>query len=407
MSDYFTADFFATNRQVLQRTLESDLIVIAANGLLQRSADTTYPFRQDSNFWYLTGIEQADYVLVIIRDSTFLIAPKRADHRDLWDGAVDKKTLRAESGIEDIEEHHAGWTRLDMLLKKHKKVHTIAPAEPYFESFGFYANPARGALLQALSKHRKLDIVDCRKALATVRQIKQAPELAALQAAIDITGAALTKVANKLTNYKTEYELAADISREFLKRGAAGHAYQPIVASGRNAATIHYVDNNSILTPGELVLLDVGAEVSNYSADITRTFAVSEPTDRQQAVFAAVERVHAFALGLLKPGVDMRAYEAQVDTAMAGELRRLGLIQDVTDKRQLKKYYPHLVSHFLGLDTHDAADYTLPLAPGMVLTVEPGIYIPNEGIGVRIEDDVLITESGAEVLSASLPRNLR
>lgn len=402
----FTQDFFAANRYNLFETTHANLIVLAAHGLLQRSTDTTFPFRQDSNFWYLTGINEADYVLVMHEGESFLIAPKRGDHRDLWDGAIDKKALKRTSGISRIIEHHEGWVQLDLLIKKYKKVHTITPAEPYFDAFGFYANPARGALLHALQKHRKIELVDVRKTLAGMRQIKRPCELAALQQAIDITAGALKKVKKNLGRYKSEGQIAADITHEFLLKGSQGHAYQPIVASGKNAATIHYTQNDGALAADQLLLIDTGAEVHNYSADITRTYALSSPTKRQQQIFDSVKNVHAEALKLLRPGVHMRAYEEQIDAFMAKELVRVGLIDDASNKKQLKKYYPHLTSHFLGLDTHDAALYDLPLAPGMVLTVEPGIYIPEESIGIRIEDDVLITDSGTKVLSAALPHDL-
>ncbi len=402
MTDFFTADFYSGNRQRLSEKLGSNLIVIAANGLLQRSADTTYSFRQDSNFWYLTGVEEPDFVLVVNGTSTFLIAPKRADHRDMWDGVIDRHAIRERSGIQEVEEHHDGWVRLDLLIKKYKKIHTIAPAEPYFEHFGFYANPARAALLDALKKHRKAEIVDIRKQLAYMRQIKQEPELRALKHAIKITGVALETVRRRVQRYKFEYEVAADITREFMKRGVREHAYQPIIACGENATTIHYIDNNQPIDAAGLLLLDVGAEVCNYSADITRTFAVSKPTKRQRAVYEAVMRVQQAAFDRLKPGVDMKQYEQSMDGVMANELKKLGLLDDIDDKKKIKKYYPHLTSHFLGLDTHDAADYGKPLEPGMVLTVEPGIYIPEEGIGIRIEDDVLVTKTGIEVLSSDL-----
>lgn len=403
MMEIFTSDFFIGNRDRLQTELDSQLIVLSANGLLQRSADTTFAFRQDSNFWYLTGVDEPDFVLVINGSGTFLIAPKRDSHRDQWDGAIDKKALKALSGIDEIVEHHDGWNRLDKLLKKYKKVHTIAPAEAYLDHFGFYANPARGALLTALQKHKKLEIVDIRKVIARQRQIKQPIELAAIQRAIDITARALARVQKRLPRYKNEREIAADLTHDFIHAGAHGHAYTPIIASGKHAATIHYIQNNRPVDPTKLLLLDVGAEVSGYSADITRTYAVSKPSKRQREVYRAVLEVHDTALELLKPGVDMKTYEQQIDKIMARQLKKLGLIDDVADKKKLKKYYPHLTSHFLGLDTHDAADYQRPLEPGMVLTVEPGIYIPEENIGIRIEDDVLITENGVQNLSASLP----
>lgn len=406
MTDIFTADFFINNRQKLLQQTEAKLVVFSANGLLQRSADTTYPFRQDSNFWYLTGVSEPDYVLVLERDEVFLIAPKRADHRDQWDGLIDKRAVKSISGIKQIVEHHEGWTKLDMLLKKHKKVHTITPVEAYFDHFGFYANPSKGVLLSSLAKHRKLEQVDIRLNIARLRQIKQPEEIQAIQKAIDITAKSLKSVKRKLSKYTNERQIVADLSRDFINASADGHAYQPIVATGGNATTIHYIKNNQDIHANDLVLLDVGAEVQGYSADITRTYSTSTPNKRQISVHKAVLSVQEQAFALLKPGIDMKKYEKTVDSIMAIELKKLGLLDDVNDKKRLKKYYPHLTSHFLGLDTHDAADYKQPLKAGMVLTVEPGIYIPDENIGVRIEDDVLVTDDGIKVLSSGLPTSL-
>jgi Xaa-Pro aminopeptidase len=406
MTDIFTADFFINNRQKLLQQTEAKLVVLSANGLLQRSADTTFPFRQDSNFWYLTGVSEPDYVLVLEQDEVFLIAPKRADHRDQWDGLIDKRAVKSISGIKQIVEHHEGWTKLDMLLKKHKKVHTITPVEAYFDHFGFYANPSKGVLLSSLAKHRKLEQVDIRLNIARLRQIKQPEEIQAIQKAIDITAKSLKSVKRKLSKYTNERQIVADLSRDFINASADGHAYQPIVATGGNATTIHYIKNNQDIHANDLVLLDVGAEVQGYSADITRTYSTSTPSKRQISVHKAVLSVQEQAFALLKPGIDMKKYEKTVDSIMAIELKKLGLLDDVNDKKRLKKYYPHLTSHFLGLDTHDAADYKQPLKAGMVLTVEPGIYIPDENIGVRIEDDVLVTDDGIKVLSSGLPTSL-
>lgn len=406
MTDLFTSDFFIGNRERLQKELGANLVVISANGLLQRSADTTFTFRQDSNFWYLTGIAEPDYILVMNGESTFLIEPKRWEHRDQWEGSLDKSSMKEQSGISEIIEHHEGWTKLDLLIKKYKKVHTLTPAEAYVEHFGFYTNPARASLLNALSKHRKIELVDIRKTLARMRQVKQPEEIKALQRAVDITVASLNKIVKRIDKYKSEREVNADLTREFIRRGAEGHAYQPIVAAGGNAAIIHYVDNDQPIASGDFLLMDVGAEFCGYSADITRTFATGKLSARQKQVYKAVQRVHKYALSLLRPGLDMREYEGEVDKFMAIQLEKLGVLDDVTNKRKLKKFYPHLTSHFLGLDTHDAADYTMPLEPGMVITVEPGIYLPEENIGVRIEDNILITETGAQILSADIPSNL-
>lgn len=159
----FTSEFFAGNRLNLQQSIGGGLIVLSANGLLQRSADTTFEFRQDSNFWYLTGVNEPDYLLVINEPDCFLIAPKRHEHRDQWDGFVDKKQLSRISGITEVYEYHEGWNKLDRLIKKYKKIYTITPAEAYIDVFGFYTNPARQRLLDFLSKHRKIEMVDVRK----------------------------------------------------------------------------------------------------------------------------------------------------------------------------------------------------------------------------------------------------
>lgn len=406
MSSLFSHEFFTKNRQSLVSDTRAKLIVLTANGLLQRSADTTYKFRQDSNFWYLTGVEEPDYTLVIYENDSYLIEPKRSEHRDLWDGAVDKEGLLARSGIHDVLDHHTGWNKLDKQIKSTSKVHTIAPAEVYFEHFGFYANPARAALLGQIEKHKKAQVVDIRKDLARLRQIKQVPEIEAIKLAINTTLKSLEKVKNNLKKYKAENQIVADVTRDFIRGGCAGHAYSPIVAYGQNATTIHYVDTDASIGDSGLVLLDIGAEYSNYSADITRTFSIGKPSKREAKVHKSVVAVKKYATELIKPGIKLREYEKKVDIRMGEELKKLGLISRADDMKSIKKYYPHLVSHHLGLDTHDAADYDLPLAPGMVVTIEPGIYIPEEGIGIRLEDDVLVTASGCLNLSDSLSTSL-
>lgn len=232
--------------------------------------------------------------------------------------------------------------------------------------------------------------------------IKQPAELDAIRQAIDITVEVLNKLQKKgFEKFQYEYEVEAAITASF-KKANVGHAYQPIVASGLNACTLHYVQNNDQISADNLILLDVGAEVSNYAADITRTYAVNEPNHRQKQVFEAVVAAQEFAISKLKVGTNMRHYEEQMIQFMGEKLRELGLIKSIEDDT-VRKYYPHATSHFLGLDVHDIADYDRPLEPGMVLTVEPGIYIPEEAIGIRLEDNILITAEGAEILSAKLP----
>jgi Xaa-Pro aminopeptidase len=405
----FTHDFFEHSRTNLRALVEDcELIVITANGLLQWSGDATFPFRQDSSFWYLTGISEPDLTLVIDKDSEYLIVPGRSVSRQAFDGSIDADALTAISGIETVLDDEQGWKRLNGRLKEVTDVATLLAAPDYVEQYGMYTNPSRARIIRKVKDaNDQLKIVDIRPHLSSMRVIKRPLELAAIQTAIDITIAGIKVVTQpeKLLYVQYEYEIEADLTREFRYAGAGGHAFSPIVAAGKRACTLHNVANEGELQAGQLLVLDVGADVHHYAADITRTVAIGEVTQRQRDVHAAVLDTQNFAMSLLKPGALMKENEQQVEDFLGKKLQELGLITDI-DHESVRKYYPHSTSHFLGLDVHDIGDYAKPLAPGMVLTCEPGIYIPEEGIGVRIEDDILITEEGNLNLSQALERFL-
>ncbi len=407
MSSAFSSDFFVGNRHRLRETVSVELIVMTANGLLQRSnVDSAYLFYQDADFWYLTGIDEPDIVLVIDEGEEYLIVPERPAIREAFDGAVDHKPLTRRSGVRTVLDGKAGWERLGKRLKTLGTVATPAAPPVYLERYGIYTNPARASLASRLKSYNgKLNIKDLSHSLAGLRMIKQPQELKAMQSAIDITIATLQDVLEPARKqaYGYEYELEADITAGFRRRGAWGHSFEPIVAGGERACTLHNVSNDSALKPDELVVIDIGAEVEHYAADITRTVSLREPSERQRAVHQAVLDVQNYALGLLKPGARLPEYERKVRSRMGEHLLELGLIKTNTPK-EVQKYYPHGTSHFIGLNVHDAGDYDHPLEPGVVLSCEPGIYITEEGIGVRIEDDVLITKSGNEVLTAKLAK---
>jgi Xaa-Pro aminopeptidase len=273
-----------------------------------------------------------------------------------------------------------------------------------------YTNPARRRLITRIREiNPHADLLDLRQHLSRMRMVKQPIELQALQRAIDITNDTLKEVTKpaKLLKYAYEYELEADITRGFRRRGSEGHGFSPIVAGGIRACTLHHIANDAALASDELVILDVGASYNHYVADISRTISLNgKPSRRQQQVHEAVATAQDYAYSLLKPGVQLRDYEKQMEAFVGEKLRELGLIKSITHEAVRDHFFPHATSHFLGLDAHDAGDYEEPLKPGVVLTVEPGIYIRAEAIGVRLEDDVLITEDGCEVLSKKLPREL-
>jgi len=410
MSDVFTSEFFAGNRERLKALFTGTApIVLTANGLLQRAGDEAFPFHQDGSFWYLTGCDEPDVIFVCDKHKEYLIVPARERVREAFDGAVDFDELKRRSGINEVLSEKDGWHRLEHRLKKVKHVATLAANPKYIEHFGFYSNPARAELIRRLRNiNGEVELLDLRPHLSRLRMVKQEPELRALQQAIDITIATLKEISRpaKLAKYAYEYEIEADITRGFRRRGARGHAFTPIVASGKNACTLHNATNDGALASDELVTTDVGADYERYAADITRTISLGgSPSRRQEAVHAAVAEAQDFAYSILKPGVQLRDYEKQMEAFVGEKLRELGLIKTI-DHESVRRYFPHATSHFLGLDVHDAGDYDRPLEADMVLTVEPGIYIPEEGIGVRLEDDVIITPDGIKNMSGNLPRGL-
>jgi Xaa-Pro aminopeptidase len=405
----FGSEFFVANRARLRQLFTGTApIILTANGQLQRGGDTTYSFCQDASFWYYTGIEDPDVVLVCDRDKEYLIVPSRGETRVAFDGAVDEARLRRVSGIDTIFDEQQGWKRLGVRLERVKHVAILAAAPAYIESMSMYTNPARQRLITQLKTHNEhLELLDIGEHVARQRMVKQPCELTALQRAIDITISGLRSALqpSRRPKYVHEYEVEAELTRSFRRQGATGHAFAPIVAGGLRACTLHNEHNNGALSADELLICDVGAEYSHYAADITRTVSLSTPSRRQKAVYAALEEVHTYAISLLKPGVLILEYEKQVREFMGEKLRELGLIK-IIEHDAVRVFYPHATSHFLGLNAHDVGLYELPLEPGMVLTVEPGIYIKDEAIGIRIEDDILITPEGCRNLSNALPRTL-
>ena len=403
MRSKFTSKFFTGNRQTLLKKTKLELIVIPAHRVMQRSMDTTYSFRQESNFWYLCGVEEPDCVLVITNNESFVILPRRDRVSEMFDGKMGEEAIKTRSGVQEVYGAKEGWQKLEKLIQTKKPVGHLPPMKrPHFDAA---INPARRDLIVKLKRRSpRVKLQDIRKELAGMRMIKQPEELAALQRAVDITTDVIHEMftSDWLARYSKEYKVEAAIGAGFRIRGASGHGYTPIVAAGKNAATIHYVQNNDSIKKGDMLLIDVGAEVENYSADISRTISSTGMNKRQQELFDAVQEVYEYARKRLKPRADYIAYEHAVEEKMGEVLIRLGVIKRPT-RKEIRTYFPHRTSHMLGLDVHDAEHYESPLAENMVMTIEPGIYLHEEGLGVRIEDDVVLKGSGNTVMSKRLP----
>lgn len=397
------ADFFTTNRARLMHESHDGIIVMAAYTQLQRSGDAAFRFEQEANFWWLTGIDAPDWQLIcdVAAQKTWLVAPEvDAVHR-VFDGSLAPDAAQARSGVDGVLNRQEADEKLASYARKNVTTWTLGD-DPHAKYYDFSPNPAPQKLRRALQR-RFHDVRDVRPGLARLRAIKQPVELAAMQRAIDGTIDAFRHIQGGLGGYAHEYEVEAEFTYQFRRHGLTGHAYDPIVAAGSHACTLHYDTNDGLLKKGELLLLDIGARVDGYAADITRTYAVGVPTKRQRDVHSAVQAAQQQIIELIQPGGSVREYHEAVDRIMRHALASLGL---QSDDAAYRRYFPHAISHGLGVDVHDSLGRPDEFAPNMVLTVEPGIYIPEEGIGVRIEDDILVTDNGIRNLSAALSTDL-
>ncbi len=403
-----SSSFFKSNRKsLIARLPKSAVAIIPAHTTVQRSGDTEYPFRQNSNFYYLTGINSPNMTLVLTHSDEYLIVPNRDALHDLWIGGVSDKELLAVSGISQIIEKRDEATQINKLIQSSNTIFTLQPYRRHLmlpeQNSAIRQNYTRLRRQWPKKQHEPLN-----NHLAELRIVKQATEIKCIEEAINVTRLGLEKAKKLIKPGVNEKALEACLTQHF-DIYASGHAYTPIVAGGKNACTIHYIANNSLLNKDDLVLFDVGAEYQNYAADISRTIPVTKFSSRQLDVYTVVKTALKGALEFLRPGVSIIESEAQVSKIISDglvDLKLLSRSEVDKDKMSYRKYYPHW-PHFLGLDVHDVSsreNYERPLEPGMVLTVEPGIYIPDEGIGVRLEDDVLITKDGVKNLSAGIPK---
>ena len=387
--------FFTHNRAQLADVLQDGLVVLAAYDKMQQTNDAAAPFVQEANFWYLTGIDMPGWQLVLDcrTQRATLVRPQLSETEKLFESWLsDDEALRLSAADAVI-----GSDELPELLESESvSYHALAPVS--YADIHCQPNPAIGRVWRQLKKQQK-EVNDVRLSLAKLRAIKQPEEIAAMRRAIHLTVDAFEIVKRELRGYGNEREVAARFTYEFMRWGGT-HAYEPIVASGKNACTLHYAANNHPLSG--LILIDVGARIGGYTADITRTYSASMRTPRQQAVHDAVRSVQAEIIALLRPGLSVKTYLEQVDDIMKRHLIHLHLMKHQDDEANYRRYFPHSISHGLGIDVHDSLGRADTLQPGMVLTVEPGIYIPEEGIGVRIEDDILVTATGHENLSKKL-----
>jgi len=410
---------FCVNRERYKALLQTDsLAFFNSNDEMPKNGDGSFPFRQNSDFFYLTGIDQEQSILVIFPNAPLpkyreiLFLKKTNEHIAVWEGhKYTKEEARNASGIQSVYWLEDYNSIIPMLMNHVKNVYVNLNENDRFASDVPYRELRFAKELQ--SKYPGHAYHRSGPFMAQLRSIKHDIEIKLMQKAIDITEKAFRRVMRFVKPGVMEYEIEAEITHEFIRKRANGHAYTPIIASGKNANVLHYIDNNMECKSGELILMDFGAEYANYAADLTRCIpANGEFSERQRDVYNAVLRVMKQATKMLVPGNTIEKYHFEVGKIMEGELIGLGLLDKNDVKNQnpemplYKQYFMHGTSHFLGLDVHDIGNRYEPMQPGMIFTCEPGIYIPQENLGIRIENDILITTKDPIDLMAAIPVEL-
>ena len=393
----------------------NSVAVFNSNDIYPVSADSTLPFAQHRDILYLSGVDQEESILLLFPDAPYenlkeiVFLKETNEHIAIWEGEKLTKDRAFEvSGIKTVI-----W-----LQDFHK---TLKEVMTYADTIYINTNEHYRAVIETETREARFvnwwksnypahKVEKSNPILQRIRSIKESEEIDLIQTACNITEKGYRRVLNFVKPNVMEYEIEAEFAHEFLRNRSKGFAYTPIIASGNNANVLHYIENNQQCKAGDLILLDVGAEYANYSSDMTRMVPVSGRfSERQKEVYNAVLRVKNEATKMLVPGTFWKQYHVEVGKIMTSELLGLGLIDkaDVQNENPdwpaYKKYFMHGTSHHMGLDTHDYGLLHEEMTANMVFTVEPGIYIPAEGFGIRIEDDMVIHEKGA---AFNLMRNI-
>ncbi len=409
-------NLFIKNRDRFCKELKpNSLALFNSNDIMPTNADGTMLFRQNNDLFHLSGIDQEESILLIFpnakehENKEILFLKETNKYIAVWEGEkLDKKKAFDISGIKTVYWLDEFESVLKLLitdadyvyLNSNEHLRAKIEVETRDMRFGKWIRevyPNQNYELSAPIMHK-------------IRALKDELEIALIQKACNLTESAFRKILKTIKPGVMEYEIEGDIIHEFIKNRSRGFAYTPIIASGSSACVLHYIDNNKECKAGEVILMDFGAEYANYASDMTRCVPVSGTfTSRQKDVYNAVLRVMKAAVKMLRPGTLLKQYHSKVGKLMEKELIGLGLIsqEDVDtqtdDAPAYKKYFMHGTSHYLGLDVHDVGSWEIPMEAGMVFTCEPGIYIPEENLGIRLENDILITDFGPKDLMGNIP----
>ncbi|MBP0726693.1 aminopeptidase P family protein [Bacillus sp. RG28] len=402
-------NFFVQNRNNLYGKLDDQsLFVMFAGKAPQKSADYTYKFVPNRNFYYLTGIEEPNIIFLAYKNGDnleeYLFIEKSDPILEKWIGkSISKEEAEEVSGVNNIQFIDQFESLLSRIL------FSVETSTLYLDlerrELETVTTKAQQFVGNIKANYPHLQLKNAYPAICELRVYKKPEEIEKMQKAIEITHKGIMNLLKNAKADMKEYQLEAYFDFTLKSEGAKDHAFNTIVASGKNGTVLHYENNDATIEDGSLVLLDLGAQFENYNADISFTFPINGKfSEKQKTYYNIVLRALKETTQLIKPGIPFSKLNEHTKNILAEECMKVGLIKE---KSEISQYYYHSVSHFLGLDTHDVGNYkNLILKPGMVITVEPGLYIEEEGIGIRIEDDVLVTEEGHEVLSSDIIRTV-
>jgi Xaa-Pro aminopeptidase len=399
---------FKENRERFKKEMKPNSVAIFfSNDRMPRNADTGLTFYQNTDLFWLTGIDQEETMLVLFPDCKnedfreMLFVRETSEHLAIWEGDKLTKVQATEnSGIESVQWSNKWEAVFPVVMNLAENCYLNLNEHDRYSSPVQYADLrfAKGIMDRfPLHEYERSAPI-----MHRLRSVKSAAEIELMKKACSITASAFERVLKFIKPCVLEYEIEAEIMHEFIRSGSKGHAYEPIIASGKNSCVLHYIQNENVCKDGDILLMDFGAEYANYNSDLTRCVPVNGKfSPRQKEVYNAVLRIFYAASGMLAPGVIIKEYQEKVGKLMEKELVELGLLTMDEIKGQdeknpaYKKFFMHGTSHYLGLDVHDLGSRYQPMTEGMVFTVEPGIYIREEGLGIRIESDFLVTSGKA------------
>ena len=408
--------FIKNRKKFVAQMKKNSIAVFNSNDIYPVSADSTLPFAQHRDIFYLSGVDQEESILLLFPDAPYehqreiLFLKETSELIAIWEGEkLTKEKAFETSGIKTV-----------IWLQDFPK--TLKELMSFADTIYINTNEHYRATIETETREARFvkwwkeqypahQVAKSNPILQRLRSVKEQEELDLIQHACNITEKGFRRILPFVKPGVTEYEIEAEFIHEFVRNRSKGFAYTPIIASGNNANVLHYIENNQECKAGDLILFDVAAEYANYSSDMSRTIPVSgRYSARQKEVYNAVNRVKEEAQKMLIPGTDWKQYHEEVGKIMTSELLGLGLLDKADVQNEdpawpaYKKYFMHGTSHHMGLDTHDYGILTEPMQANMVFTVEPGIYIPEEGFGIRLEDNLVIQESGAPLnLMANIP----